>query len=248
MTSLNDPHVMAKEIGEKLRKLRVDAGIQISDLAVRTRISARHIQALEEGRLDLLPGPFFARGFIRSICAELGQDPRPYLEAVTALQDEEKVEEENGLEGPGSRKTIPLLFTAGILVILVMGGIWLYGTGGEKTPEEISPEPVPGSAEPASAPEPLVVPEAPLAEPLEELDLVIRAIERTWLRIQTDSSDPWETTLKTGDEIRLKGMERISLFIGNAGGILFELNGKRFGPPGSSGQVISSYVITRDNL
>jgi len=77
---------------------------------------------------------------------------------------------------------------------------------------------------------------------------LLRATEKTWLRIQADSSEPWETTMKTGDEIRLKAVDRVALFIGNAGGILLELNGKRFGPLGTQGQVISNYVITRDNL
>ena len=85
-------------------------------------------------------------------------------------------------------------------------------------------------------------------EPIVELDLLLRATEKTWLRIQADSSEPWETTMKTGDEIRLKAVERVALFIGNAGGIRFELNGKRFGPLGTQGQVISNYVITKDNL
>ena len=48
--------------------------------------------------------------------------------------------------------------------------------------------------------------------------------------------------------VHLRANESIVLLIGNAGGIFFELNGKRFGPPGSHGQVISNYVITRDNL
>ena len=85
-------------------------------------------------------------------------------------------------------------------------------------------------------------------DPVVELDLLLRATEKTWLRIQADSSQPWETTMKAGDEIRLKAVDRVALFIGNAGGILFELNGKRFGPLGTQGQVISNYVITKDNL
>ena len=252
-TSLNDPGAMSREVGDRLREFRTDAGLEVAELAARTRISARYIQALEEGRFDLLPGSFFARGFIKSICAELDRDPDPLLEEVLAIQEEESAEEENGSNGPGSRKTIPLCATACVLVFLVIGGIWLYGGGnGEgRTEETIREEavPPPEPAVPVQVPE-VIPPAEPVREeePLEELDLVIRAIERTWLRIQTDSSEPWETTLRTGDEIQLRGIERISLFIGNAGGILFELNGKRFGPPGSSGQVISSYVITRDNL
>lgn len=229
--------------------------MEVAELASRTRIGARNIEALEADRLDLLPGPFFVKGFIRSICRELGKKPDPFLEMVAGLQEEELEGEERG---PGPRKALPLWLTAGVLLLLVLGGIWLYGNGRNEEPVPAQPETLAAQPEPAiestpapvpvQEPAPAVVPEPPAPEVVEELDLAIRAIERTWLRIQTDASEPWEATLKTGDEVRLRATERITLFIGNAGGLLFELNGRNFGPPGSSGQVITSYVITRDNL
>jgi len=243
--SLTDSNDMFRELGERLRSYRVDAGFQIAELAERTRISPRYVQALENGRIDLLPGYVFVKGFIRSICAELDRDPEPLLEIVERAEEEETAEEKNGSND--SRKVFPLFLTTGVLLVLVIGGIFLHG-GGEKESNQnpsdvyVSPEAI---LETLNGPDSF----SALGENHpEELDLVIRAIEKTWLRIQSDSSQSWETTMKTGDEIRLKGMERVSLFIGNAGGILFELNGKRFGPPGSRGQVISNYVITRDNL
>ncbi len=73
-------------------------------------------------------------------------------------------------------------------------------------------------------------------------------MERTWLRYTPDDGIPQEATLSAGESIRVKAVSTISLFIGNAGGILFNLNGKAFGPPGEQGQVLSNYVISRDNL
>lgn len=260
MTLSNETRVTGKTLGESLRQIRIEAGLEVAELASRTRIGAKNIEALEEDRLDLLPGPFFVKGFIRSICGELGQNPDPFLEMAADLQEEEPDGEE---KGPGPRKALPLWLTAGILLLLVLGGIWLYGNGRSGEPVPPQPEPLAAQPEPAppepaiestyapvpaQEPAPVVAPEPPAPEEVEELDLAIRAIERTWLRIQTDASEPWETTLKTGDEVRLRATERITLFIGNAGGLLFELNGRNFGPPGFSGQVITSYVITRDNL
>jgi cytoskeletal protein RodZ len=236
---------MFKELGERLRSYRVDTGLQVAELAARTRIASKHIQALEDGRLDLLPGIAFVKGFIRSICAELDRDPEPLLEIIIRSVELESPEEING--SPDRRKFFPLLLSIGILLALIIGGVLIHG-GGEKPPEiEYTEESAaPGINTPATAEEDSFSSSA--AQSPDELDLIIRATQKTWLRIQADSSQPWETTMKTGDEIRLKAMDRINLFIGNAGGILFELNGKRFGPPGSMGQVISDYVITRDNL
>lgn len=255
MTLSNETRATGKTLGESLRQIRIEAGLEVAELASRTRIGARNIEALEEDRLDLLPGTFFVKGFIRSICGELGQNPGPFLEMVTGLEEKELEGED---KSPGPRKAFPLWLTVGVLLLLVLGGIWLYGNGRNGEPVPAQPEPLAAQPEPAieripapvpvQEPAPFVAPEPPAPEEIEELDLAIRAIERTWLRIQTDASEPWETIMKTGDEVRLRATERITLFIGNAGGLLFELNGRNFGPPGSSGQVITSYVITRDNL
>ena len=52
-------------LGERLRRVRQEAGLSIDDVAARSGISARYIQALEEGRYRDLPGEVYARNFIR---------------------------------------------------------------------------------------------------------------------------------------------------------------------------------------
>ncbi len=242
-TSSNEKQVLAREMGERIRSYRTDNGVEIADLAARTRIGARYLHSLEEGRLEDLPGSVFIKGFIRSVCAEFGRDPFPLLELVDQIHAEEPPEEADGANG--SRKISPIILMGVLLVGLVTGGILLHG--GSQEDGNKNQTPVQPSAVQQTGSE-VTQEEFGSEEPIVELDLVLRATGKTWLRIQADSSEPWETTLKTGDEIRLKAVDRVTLFIGNAGGILFELNGKRFGPLGTEGQVISNYVITRDNL
>jgi len=242
-TSSNEALVLARELGERIKCHRTDAGMEISDLAARTRIAARLLKSLEEGKLGDLPGPVFVKGFIRSVCSELGRDPVPLVELVDQINVVKDPEEETEISN-GSRKITPLVLSGILLAGLIVGGILLHG-GNEAGPgNEVSVQ-----QELAVEDALEVAPEtAAREEAAVELDLLLRATEKTWLRIQADTSEPWETTMKTGDEIRLKAVERVELFIGNAGGVLFELNGKRFGPLGTQGQVISSYVITKDNL
>ena len=243
-TSSNEARALARELGERIRSYRTDAGVEVADLAIRTRIGARYLQFLEDGKLEDLPGPVFVKGFIRSVCAELGRDPLPLMELVDQIHFEEPTVEADGTNG--SKRVAPLILSGVLLAGLVTGGILLHGGG-----EEVEDRNQQATAQPAATEQvsPEVVQEGFAAEePEVELDLLLRATEKTWLRIQADSSEPWETTMKTGDEIRLTAVDRVTLFIGNAGGILFELNGKRFGPLGTQGQVISNYVITRDNL
>ena len=245
MTSSSDPHGMEKELGERLRSYRAYSGMELGELAIRTRITARHITALEEGQFQVLPGPVFVRGFIRSICQELGRDPEPLLALLDSASDEEPLEEGDA-GGDGRKRLAPLILSGVVLAVLVIGGVLIHGKGNEEKPGSSVEEAV-GSTVDQSTTESLEGRQA-IPEVVRELDLIIRAIDKTWLRIQPDNAEPWETTMKAGDEIALKAAERVTLFIGNAGGVLFELNGKRFGPPGARGQVLSNYTITRDDL
>ena len=238
-TSSSEALALARELGTMLRRYRNDAGLEIAELAVRTRIGARYLQSMEDGRLVDLPEPVFVKGFIRSVCSELGRDPVPPMNLVDQIKVEEPSEETDGANG--SRRIKPLLLSGVLLAGLVTGGILLHGGEGR---DEVKV--LPAAAE--QEVEELAQDEYGREESIVDLDLLLRATEKTWLRIQADSSEPWETTMKAGDEIRLKAVDRVALFIGNAGGILFELNGKRFGPLGTQGKVISNYIITRDNL
>lgn len=240
-TSSSEAVALARELGRLLRKYRTDAGMEIPELALRTRIGAGYLRSMEEGDLGALPGPIFVKGFLRSVCAELGRDPVPLMDLIDRMKVDEVQEETDAANGNGSLRTAPLVLSGVLLVGLITGGILLHGGRGA---DELKPTP---AAAGVPSPEPAEDSFARQESPA-EFDLLLRATEKTWLRIQADSSEAWETTMKAGDEIRLKAVDRVALFIGNAGGLLFELNGKRFGPLGTHGQVIANYIITRDNL
>jgi len=52
-----------------------------------------------------------------------------------------------------------------------------------------------------------------------------------------DDGEPIDVTLYMGDKISIQAAKRITLKIGNAGGIVGTLNGQRLPPFGESGQV-----------
>src|SRR6185503_8578116 len=61
--------------GETLRRERELRGIDLREVAEATKISVRFLQALENGRIDILPGGIFPRAFVRQYAAYLGLDP-----------------------------------------------------------------------------------------------------------------------------------------------------------------------------
>jgi cytoskeleton protein RodZ len=69
----------AVQAGAMLRKLRQAAGVDPLLLASALKVTLSKIQALEEGRLDDLPGLTFARGLAAAICRYFAADPKPIL-------------------------------------------------------------------------------------------------------------------------------------------------------------------------
>lgn len=67
------------ELGTILREARETKGLTASQVQERTKISARFIEAMEEGRYQDLPTPVHVRGFLKNYARFLGLDPQPLL-------------------------------------------------------------------------------------------------------------------------------------------------------------------------
>ena len=61
--------------GAWLRRQREMREISLRDIAERTKISLRYLEAMEEDRFDLLPAPVFAKGFLREYARYVGLSP-----------------------------------------------------------------------------------------------------------------------------------------------------------------------------
>ena len=74
----------------------------------------------------------------------------------------------------------------------------------------------------------------PLAGPFQ---LFLEASEQTWVMYSFDDGDSIDVTLYVGDKISIQASRRITLKLGNAGGVAGTLNGQRLPPFGERGQV-----------
>jgi cytoskeletal protein RodZ len=101
------------------------------------------------------------------------------------------------------------------------------------------PAPGPPTAAPAT-PAPPTVPAptvAPKAVPGSQR-LVIKAVEPTWVRVQTDEGRIAEELLPAGASREWTADRRFLVTIGNAGGVELTLNGRSLPPLGAKGTVI----------
>lgn len=79
--------------GAMLRRAREAQGLDLDQLALLLKVPVRKLEALEDDRLDDLPGTAFVRGLAMSVSRQLGLDPQPVLGALpSALPPPQKLE------------------------------------------------------------------------------------------------------------------------------------------------------------
>ena len=66
--------------GEDLRTERLSRGIALEDITAVTKISQRHLIALEQERFRLLPGGILSKGIVRGYAGALGLDQQDWTE------------------------------------------------------------------------------------------------------------------------------------------------------------------------
>ncbi|MDM5198935.1 DUF4115 domain-containing protein [Fictibacillus enclensis] len=125
------------ELGNFLREKRDEKGFSLEQLQTETKIQKRYLQAIEEGRYEVLPGSFYARAFIKNYSETVGLN---YEEVFERFESEiPKAEKEptefiprsernkQSLDGGESvfKTWLPIvLFSVVILAVLV--GVWAY--------------------------------------------------------------------------------------------------------------------------
>lgn len=173
--------------GERLRTARLKAKLDLGDVATRTRVPLRHLEAIETGDHASLPSSTYAIGFAKSYARAVGED----AEAVArVLRDElgQRQPEQRGDSldfedaNPSRVPSRTLAWTAAaIALLIVIGyGVWRNWLMSDPAMPEAASQVV-GAPPRAQAPA-----AAQAANPAGEV--VLTAREAVWLRIY-DASD-----------------------------------------------------------
>jgi len=74
-------------VGHSLKTVRERLGLSIADVSARIRVRRPHLEAIERGRFQELPGPVYVTGFLRSYAEVLGLDPEHVVSSFQAESD-----------------------------------------------------------------------------------------------------------------------------------------------------------------
>ena len=240
--------------GENLRREREVRGVSLREIAEGTKISVRFLQALEEDRLDVLPGGLFPRAFVRQYALFLGLDPEKVVtDFVAAHGDRPAAPERKLVPAPERSRRLSLgrVFLAAVAVLAV---VLTFRHGREPERARLQPPPPTIAAAPAVLPtdrvypSPELAPAAGGADSGDGLVLTMTAQQDCWVEVRADGATVINRVLAEGESQRLEARGEIVLSVGNAGGLSIRVNDRQALPLGRAGEVRKNIVITRQNL
>lgn len=121
-------------VGAMLRQARQGFGRDVNQIGAALRIRSSHLQAIEDGRYEDLPGGTYAIGFIRTYAEYLGLDGPEMVRRFK--QEIEGQEFKNDLSFPmpvsEGRIAGSTLLLGGAIVALCGYGIWYYMTSADR--------------------------------------------------------------------------------------------------------------------
>lgn len=136
------------ELGLRLKNAREEKKITIEELQNITKIQKRYLQAIEDGKFDMLPGQFYARAFVKSYAEAVGLDSELlFHEHVNELPASNKKAAEipqrvQTRKTAGTKKTRRFLallpsIVAVIFIFSIIVGIWYFLQGNSSVDEGI---------------------------------------------------------------------------------------------------------------
>jgi cytoskeletal protein RodZ len=239
--------------GENLRRERELRGVELRDIADATKISVRFLQALEQDRVDVLPGGIFPRSFVRQYAKHLGLDPDRMVTEFDHVYGAEPVVPKTASPLRRRSDARPLLVVAGLLLLAGVGVLaWKTSRpeakGATAEPSAVVPPPTsfpPDRVYPPPTPTPNA---APSAGEVKGLALKLTATEDCWTAVQADGAKVIDRILKTGETVTVTAKSELVLSVGNAGGVTYTLNGRPGVPLGREGEVRRNIAVTRESM
>ena len=237
-------------VGQELKRERELRGISLKEIADSTKVSLRFLRALENDQLEILPGKFFTKGIIRSYADYIGLESDKILDIYYEnLRAEKQKEGENLGKKTAEKERSPkkkkfskaaawtVFGLAAAAIVLFAGRLIFFPRNTEPiivpTQTEISPSPY--------------LDLSTQAEP-DGIRIDIRFKELTWVRIFADGELVLNGLQPAGKITAFQAENSVVINTGNAGGIIYSLNGRPGIPLGESGEVAKDIRITPDNM
>jgi cytoskeletal protein RodZ len=240
--------------GDWLRRQREMREISLRDIADRTKISLRYLQAMEDDRFDLLPAPIFAKGFLREYARYVGLSPDEVVNHYLAVQQQQSPEEEGVKKDqtlvnrphrvkPVRSWTYGLFLAVALilLIALVWALVWYNNHRREAPAADGTPQPVPAMAAPA---QPVSSPAAPASaapaipdKPSAPLEITLDFTADCWVEVRVDDKPFLSEQRVQGESLPIEAQKSVDIKLGDAAAAEIQVNGQAYPLNGKAGEV-----------
>ncbi|WP_019547237.1 helix-turn-helix domain-containing protein [Streptomyces sulphureus] len=249
----NSPDQDRPSVGRALQQARVDAGLTVDEVSSSTRVRVPIVHAIEQDDFSRCGGDVYARGHLRTLAREVGLDGdalvaqfdeehggRPAPTPPAALFEAERIKPEP------RRPNWTAAMVAAIVAVVGFVGFTLFSGGDSEAPksvadEESTPAQPTGSPAPSASEEadPKPSDSAVAQAPADKVTVRMTAVEgNSWISASDHNGRViHDGVLKKGESKTFTDDKRLSLVLGNAGGVQLFVNGKEVEDVGELGQV-----------
>lgn len=237
--------------GTWLRRQREAREISLRQIAERTKISMRYLQAMEDDRFEVLPAPVFAKGFLREYARYVGLSPDDVVNHYLSVQQPQASE-----EGDDPRRAIPARgswphwLTLVLAVVLLLGLAALLAflsdrwrqhraSGGEARPAIVAPlaTPVPPA------------PPVPAGPPSAPLEVTVDFNQECWVEAVIDGGSRRAEMREQGESMQIEARQSIVFTkLGNAAAVDIQVNGYPYPLDKKRGEVLRDLKIDLDTV
>jgi cytoskeletal protein RodZ len=249
---LPTPRETLVEIGDRLQELRQQQHLSIDEIAAKTQIQPRIVQAIEAGQIELLPESVYVKGMVKRYGNSVGIDGAALaqelpnwdrgdvdlarstvLQATGFSQSTGIQQKTTGLKAASGSQIKPLhVYVAYTLAIVGIG--WgvshLINSSQNANRSRLSERPaatVPVKIAPVAPPKP-----APLAN----VNVAIEVKSPAWAQIGIDGVTRFTGSLKVGTKLNLVATKQVTISTDNGGGLLFAREQEQPQPIGKLGE------------
>lgn len=238
-------------VGEKLKAERERRALSLDDIAIKTRIPMRHLDAIEKSEYEKLPGSTYAIGFTRSYAravelddVKIGSDLRIEL-AQSGIGGFQATTPNYEPTDPSSVPSRMLAWTAAAIGVLVIGGflVWrsYFMNGDLAVPE---PDPAEQVATQQAATPAVAAPANAAPNPTGEVTLTAKDV--VWIKIYDASRKRlYEAEMKAGDKYVVpKDANGPMIITGRPQMLTVAVDGKEVAPLGTAERTIADVGIS----
>jgi cytoskeletal protein RodZ len=227
------PTEIFEQIGGTLRQWREYYQLSIDDVASRTQIQPRLIQAIEEGNISMLPELIYVKGMVKRYADNLGLDGTEISHHVPSWEPVAAKftvipRSTMGFNPAPQIKPVHVYIGYTLAIFGVGAGVSHLLNNSIKSPTPLAD---------TSITQPLQIPAVvPVAAQLPDVPIEIAVRASTWAQIGIDGTTKFTGSLKAGEQFNWTAKKQVTINTNNAGGLLFSRDGQPLQPLGKIGQ------------